>query len=117
MADIILKMTSPSTYTYHIKVRSSFSDTLSTPVTKIEMPEADASRNQITKIEGNSEKFQIVWILDDWTGKVPALVDELTGPNAILTIKDQINFLRKTIQKHQLAHGSIHCNDISSSWH
>lgn len=102
MADIIVKMLNPSVYTFHIKNRETFNVDLDMPVAVIDMPENSKAKAVATKLTGNVMKITVIFLLKDYTGDVPTLVDELTGGSAILTIDQQINFLLNTFENRGL---------------
>lgn len=104
MADLILKMLSPSVFTYRIKNRQSFRRHLDMPTIVIDMPERPKEDAEIIKLAGNILKFTVAFILDDYTGKVATLVDELTGGSAILTPQQQIDFLHNTFENKSILH-------------
>jgi len=95
MADVLLKMTAPSVYTYRAKNIDNISITSTQPVSPLPLPEDSWQSGILTKFEGNSLTVTVVWVIQDETATV---VDQLTGSSIIDTAEKQRNFLISTFE-------------------
>lgn len=100
MADILLNLFDGNNgntpvYTFRIRNRESFHIGLDMPATLTDIPETDKSYSQAIKLEGNTMKITVVWLLNQESVSV---VDQLTGGNAILTPQQQVDFLLNNLE-------------------
>ena len=92
-------------WTYTLPNFKSITYDMNTPVSPMPMPEEDASENILVKIEGNSSKLTVNWVIKDMgtvttvtktakpTNEVP--IPTPTNYSASSTIRDQIEWFKE----------------------
>ena len=92
-------------WTYTLPNFKSIAYDMNTPVSPMPMPEEDASENILVKIEGNSSKLTVNWVIKDMgtvttvtktakpTNEVP--IPTPTNYSASSTIRDQIEWFKE----------------------
>ena len=100
-------------WTYTLPNFKSITYDMNTPVSPMPMPEEDASENILVKIEGNSSKLTVNWVIKDMgtvttvtkTAKPTTLVPNPTPTNyaASSTIRDQIEWFKEEFRPSSVA--------------
>ena len=95
MGDILLKMTSPSALTYHVKNFSNLDIAQELPAMIYALPESTEEKAIGIKVEGNLSTITVSWTL---VNEDSTVVDQLTGSNAVETADEQMGFLLDDFQ-------------------
>ena len=104
-------------WTYTLPNFKSITYDMNTPVSPMPMPEEDASENILVKIEGNSSKLTVNWVIKDMgtvttvteTPKPPSpQTDPPTVPQAVVypassTIRDQVEWFKSIFRPSSVA--------------
>ena len=84
-------------WTYTLPNFKSITYDMNTPVSPMPMPEEDASENILVKIEGNSSKLTVNWVIKDMGTVGTAVYTNIAGVDiayASSTVREQINFFK-----------------------